>query len=114
MASSYARKLVAYGSPWLAATLWANEPELASEYCTATVALVNGEPIARGELQRAFAQEKAAVYDYFWQKYRVRDGANFWRENHGGETSIEVLREHALGSLVKIKVQQVLMRVAGV
>ncbi|MFC5467323.1 peptidyl-prolyl cis-trans isomerase [Cohnella suwonensis] len=70
------------------------------------IAVVNGEPVAYGELLHDLNAQRSSIYEYFRNKYGVEDSKEFWTTAHGGETPIEMLKKQALESSVKRKIQQ--------
>lgn len=78
-----------------------------------TVALVNGEPIAAGELKLFFETKKAGVFDYFYKKYDVEYDEYFWMTEVNGENPIDNAIEMAVEDLTQMKVEQILFREYG-
>ncbi|MDQ6423595.1 peptidyl-prolyl cis-trans isomerase [Paenibacillus sp. LHD-117] len=78
------------------------------------VAVVNGEPIAYGELLHDLNAQRSSIYDYFRIKYGALDSEDFWTTAHGGETPIEMIKKQALERSVKRKIQQLIGKKAGI
>ncbi|QHW32937.1 peptidyl-prolyl cis-trans isomerase [Paenibacillus rhizovicinus] len=76
-------------------------------------ATVNGEPIAREELQQAMALQKAKTAAYFKAQYGADDEAGFWTKAYGGEVPLEKLKKDALAQAVQLKVQQAMAKREG-
>jgi hypothetical protein len=70
------------------------------------VAWVNGIPIDEREMGMAMNQKRSLVLNYFYEKHGVADSSTFWRESHGGEVPIEVLKKQAMDALVQYKVER--------
>lgn len=75
---------------------------------TNIVGSINNEVITKTELNHWMLLEKANVYSYFFRKYDVQDSEQFWIEKQGDEIPLEKLKETALESAKRCKVQQVL------
>ncbi len=72
------------------------------------VASVNGEHISVKEFQRNINKNRAGVFNYFYKKYGVKQGGDFWDKKHGDETPLDMIRRLALEQCVRVKVQQVI------
>lgn len=70
------------------------------------VAWVNGIPIEEREMQMAMNQQRSLVLNYFYEKYGAEDSSVFWEGTYGGEVPIDRLKEHALDTLVRYKVER--------
>lgn len=96
---------------WLVITRGApaapDSPSVSSDNVVATV---NNEPISQREFERVFNNNRSRVYDYFLQKYGATDSPDFWTTPHDGQTPQAYGQQLALTELVKIKVQQILLR----
>jgi hypothetical protein len=89
-------------------------PIAAYDDTTAAAATVNSELVCVRELQRSSNASRAAVFQYFHQKYGAVDDKAFWVRRYGSERPRDVLVERALAQCVSIKLQQVLARQAGI
>ncbi len=88
-------------------------PLAADDRSAVVAATVNNEPVSVRELQRSANAQRAAVYEYFHQKYGATDDGGFWDRHYGSERPRDLLLDRALAQCVSIKVQQVLARDAG-
>ncbi|WP_127586518.1 peptidylprolyl isomerase [Paenibacillus koleovorans] len=79
----------------------------------ATVATVNGEPIAYGEFQLLMIPQRAAIFQYFEDKYKAGSGQGFWTTAHNGELPLDMIRERTLKSAVRDKVIQLVAHEQG-
>lgn len=72
-----------------------------------TVAWVNGVPIETREFEAALMAERIGVISYFQTAYGAEYDNRFWNTLYGGENPIEILRDKALATCVRNKVQQI-------
>ncbi|MFJ9244972.1 hypothetical protein [Streptomyces sp. NPDC101776] len=70
-----------------------------------TVATIDGQAIPVRELNLYLAQERAATFSHFQQKYGADDGPAFWTTAHDGQTPADYLKKHALADVTKATVQ---------
>ncbi|MFD1775552.1 hypothetical protein [Paenibacillus rhizophilus] len=80
----------------------------------ASVAWVNGEPVAYGEFQTRMLELRGEVV-----AETAKDGADpaaksFWTSETGGRTPLGLLKEKTLDLLVRVKVQQIAAKEAGI
>jgi hypothetical protein len=78
------------------------------------VATINKEVITKAELNHWMLLEKANVYSYFYRKQGTQDSEHFWTEKQGDEIPLEKLKETALESVKRCKVQQILALEKGI
>lgn len=76
----------------------------------ATVAFIDGQPVAAGELKIFFDEIKGATFAYFHRKYAIEYSDGFWTETIGGEIPLHVAVDNAVDALKKIKVEQILLK----
>ncbi|MBR7831738.1 hypothetical protein KDL01_00615 [Actinospica durhamensis] len=79
----------------------------------ATVVTVNGQPIPVREFELFLAQDRAATFQHFQQKYDDNDGANFWTTPYGGQTPTQYLEHQAVADATSATVQLQLARTYG-
>lgn len=72
---------------------------------TAVVATVDGQEIPVREVALYLAQERAATFTHFRQKFGAVDGPHFWTTPHDGQTPAAYLRERALADVTRITVE---------
>lgn len=72
---------------------------------TAVVATVDGQDIPVGEFALYLAQERAATFTHFRQKFGADDGPGFWTTEHDGQTPAAYLRERALADVTRVTVE---------
>ncbi|WP_427924976.1 hypothetical protein [Streptomyces sp. cg40] len=72
---------------------------------TTTVATIDGQAVPVRELNLYLAQERAATFSHFQQKYGASDGPGFWTTSHHGQTPADYLKKHALADVTKATVQ---------
>ncbi|MET9793326.1 hypothetical protein [Streptomyces canus] len=72
---------------------------------TAVVATVDGQDIPVRELALYLAQERAATFTHFQQKFGADDGPQFWTTEHDGQTPAAYLRERALADVTRVTVE---------
>lgn len=78
------------------------------------VAEVGGEPVTAAEFTARMAEHRVPVTSYFHERHRADANApGFWAARFGGETPRAVLRQRTLDAIVRIKVQQLMARDAG-
>ncbi|WP_327667394.1 hypothetical protein OHN37_33345 [Streptomyces sp. NBC_00485] len=75
---------------------------------TALVATVDGQEIPVREVALYLAQERAATFTHFRQKFGAVDGPHFWTTPHDGQTPAAYLRERALADVTRITVEMTL------
>jgi len=78
------------------------------------VVRINGTPVAKGEFLILLSQQRAAVFNYFRDKYGTQDHPTFWTTSYGGEIPAEKAKELALKEIVRIKTQQQLAQQHGI
>ena len=71
-----------------------------------TVMRVNDEPVSREEFLWFMEQERPAVFQFFYEHYRLADGTNFWHEVRGQTTPKQLLRHNTVQRLIREKVEQ--------
>lgn len=79
-----------------------------------TVALVDGEPIAAGELKLFFESKKSEVLEYFYNEYGIEYNKDFWTTEIEGEIPIEIAVDKAIEDLTQIKIEQILFVECGI
>ncbi|NQX67145.1 peptidyl-prolyl cis-trans isomerase [Paenibacillus alba] len=80
-----------------------------------TVATVNGEPIRASEFMLIMNNNYVAkTYNYFSNKYGVKDYKDFWNTVYGNEKPIDYAKSLALKEWIRIKSEQILMKQYGV
>ncbi|MEU9242637.1 hypothetical protein [Streptomyces sp. NPDC048385] len=72
---------------------------------TAVVATVDGQNIPVREFALYLAQERAATFTHFGQKFGADDGPGFWTTEHDGQTPTDYLRERALADVTRVTVE---------
>ncbi|MFI7497649.1 hypothetical protein ACIBVL_03890 [Streptomyces sp. NPDC049687] len=72
---------------------------------TAVVATIDGQDIPVRELALYLAQERAATFTHFRQKFGAEDGPRFWTTEHDGQTPAAYLRERALSDVTRAAVE---------
>jgi hypothetical protein len=72
---------------------------------TAVVATIDGQDIPVRELALYLAQERAATFTHFRQKFGADDGPHFWTTPHDGQTPAAYLRERALADVTRATVE---------
>ncbi|UKS24121.1 peptidyl-prolyl cis-trans isomerase [Paenibacillus sp. HWE-109] len=111
------KKIIALGlivivvmSLYFAAIVFSNQVE-----DDQTVATVNGEPIQIPEFMLILNNNYVAkTYNYFVNKYDVKDFKDFWSTAYGNEKPIDYARQLALKEWIRIKSEQILMKQYGV
>lgn len=78
------------------------------------VACINNAAITKSELKHWMLLEKSNVYNYFFRKFGVQDSDHFWTEKQGNEIPLEKLKETALESIKRCKLQQLLALEKGI
>ncbi|MEU0406463.1 hypothetical protein ABZ307_01360 [Streptomyces griseorubiginosus] len=71
---------------------------------TAVAATIDGQDIPVRELALYLAQERAATFAHFRQKFGAEDGPGFWTTEHDGRTPAAYLRERALADVTRVTV----------
>ena len=71
----------------------------------ATVVTVNGQGVPVRELELFLAQDRAATFAYFQQKYNDNDGPGFWTTADGGQTPQDYLRKAAIADATRATAQ---------
>jgi hypothetical protein len=73
------------------------------------VATVNGESIPVAELRHWMLLHKAEVYGKFYRLRGVKEKTNdFWTSRTAGEIPLDILKQYALKSAIRFKMQQIL------
>lgn len=72
---------------------------------TAAVATIDGQDIPVREFALYLAQERAATFTHYRQKFGAADGPDFWTTAHDGQTPAAYLRERALADVTRITVE---------
>ena len=85
-----------------------------SSQSMAVVATVNGITIPVREFELFLAQDRAATFAYFRQKYGAVDSRTFWTTPYGGQTPQAYLKQHALTDAVNTTVQRQLAHGFGI
>ncbi|REK71218.1 hypothetical protein [Paenibacillus paeoniae] len=80
----------------------------------AAVAEVNGQPITAAEFTRALHQQRSAVIDYYMRTYGAEMDTDFWNTDYSGETPAHTLKELALESAVRLRLQLILAESQGI
>ncbi|MER6290885.1 hypothetical protein [Streptomyces sviceus] len=80
---------------------------------TAVVATIDGRQIPVREFALYLAQERAATFTHFRQKFGAVDGPHFWTTPHDGRTPAAYLRERALADVTRTTVELTLARRQG-
>lgn len=69
---------------------------------------VNKQPVTREEFMFFMDKERSGVSSYFYQKYGVSAGKEFWTNTYGGERPLDVLKEKAKEACIYDKTLQTL------
>ncbi|MDT3428448.1 hypothetical protein J2Z22_004040 [Paenibacillus forsythiae] len=80
----------------------------------AAVAWVNGEPVAYGEFQARMLELRGEAVAEAAKEGADPAGKSFWTSGIGGQTPLGLLKEKTLDLLVRVKVQQIAAREAGI
>ncbi|MFG2131829.1 hypothetical protein ACGFNV_28975 [Streptomyces sp. NPDC048751] len=72
---------------------------------TAVAATIDGQDVPVRELALYLAQERAATFTYFRQKFGTDDGPDFWTTEHDGQTPAAYLRKRALADVTRATVE---------
>jgi hypothetical protein len=96
----------------LSVSLIAGAHPLAGKAATETsvVAFVDGTPIAAAELKLQMLNDRPAVFQYFHATYNVDDNPVFWTSYYGKENPLTWLKQRAMQDIVRIRVQEILMK----
>ena len=78
-----------------------------------TVVTVNGQGVPVRELELFLAQDRAATFAYFQQKYNDNDRPGFWTTGYGGQTPQDYLRKAAIADATRATVTLQLGRTSG-
>jgi hypothetical protein len=78
-----------------------------------TVVTVNGQGVPVRELELFLAQDRAATFAYFQQKYNDNDRPGFWTTAYGGQTPQDYLRKAAIADATRATVTLQLGRTSG-
>jgi hypothetical protein len=78
-----------------------------------TVVTVNGQGVPVRELELFLAQDRAATFAYFQQKYNDNDRPGFWTTAYGGQTPQDYLRKAAIADATRATVTLQLGRASG-
>lgn len=70
------------------------------------VMTVNEDGISREEFLWFMEQERPAVFQFFYEHYKLTDGANFWNEVRDGITPRIMLLQNTIRRLTREKVEQ--------
>ena len=73
---------------------------------TAVAARVDGQGVPVREFVLYMAQERAATFTYFQNRYGAGDGPHFWTTPHDGTTPADYLRTRALADVTRATVLQ--------
>ena len=79
----------------------------------ATVVTVNGQGVPVRELELFLAQDRAATFAHFQQKYDDNDRPGFWTTAYGGQTPQDYLRKAAIADATRATVTLQLGRTSG-
>ena len=79
----------------------------------ATAVTVNGQGVPVRELELFLAQDRAATFTYFQQKYNDNDRPGFWTTAYGGQTPQDYLRKAAIADATRATVTLQLGRASG-
>jgi hypothetical protein len=80
----------------------------------ATIANVNGEPIAFGEFMLFYSKHKASAFTYFHNKYKGQGGTHFWTTEFSEGTPLAKAVADTLDELKRVKVEQLEMKKYGI
>lgn len=78
------------------------------------VAWVNGEPVAYGEFKTRMLELRGEAVAEAAEKGADPAARNFWASDIGGRTPLDLLKEKTLHLLVRVKVQEIAARKAGI
>ena len=78
------------------------------------VALVNSHPIHVKEFLFQAARERTLVYTYFADKYKLGEEPLKWENSYDGEIPKQLLKDRALKAAIRVKLQQIRMKDAGI
>jgi len=78
-----------------------------------TVVTVSGQGVPVRELELFLAQDRAATFAYFQQKYNDNDRPGFWTTAYGGQTPQDYLRKAAIADATRATVTLQLGRTSG-
>jgi hypothetical protein len=79
----------------------------------ATAVTVDGQGVPVRELELFLAQDRAATFAYFQQKYNDNDRPGFWTTAYGGQTPQDYLRKAAIADATRATVTLQLGRTSG-
>ncbi|MCM3746416.1 peptidylprolyl isomerase [Paenibacillus pasadenensis] len=100
---------------FIAAVLLASARGFGDLADSAEVLTVNNEPVTAREFRMIMNSGPVAeTYAYFQKKHGAAPGKNFWESNFGGEIPIDYARGKTVEALVRIKLNQLLMKQNGV
>jgi len=85
-----------------------------TNYDTSVIAWANQYPISNAEFEHWMLLQRAAVHNYFFNKYHIADSEDFWETEAEGESPLEMLKEMALDKAVRCKVQQIMALEKGI
>lgn len=76
---------------------------------------INGESVTVAEFRaRLNYAHRANTFSYFKNKYGADADADFWNNRYGDEIPINFVREKTLKDIIRLKVQQILMKEHGI
>lgn len=79
-----------------------------------TAMQVNGEPVAKEEFKLFEDGNLANTVNYFNLKYNAEYTEDFWNRSFDGEVPCELLRKNTIEQLVKVKIEQKLLKDYGI
>ncbi|MBY9080775.1 hypothetical protein KIH86_13450 [Paenibacillus sp. HN-1] len=80
----------------------------------APVAWVNGEPVTSGEFKTRMLELRGEAVAEAAEKGANPGARNFWAADIGGRTPLDLLKEKTLHLLIRVKVQELAARKAGI
>ncbi|MEV6512356.1 hypothetical protein [Streptomyces sp. NPDC051642] len=75
-----------------------------------TVATIDGQAVPVRELALFLAQERAATFAYFHERFGAGDHPGFWTTAYGARTPRDYLKSRALKDVTRVTVEQQLAR----
>jgi hypothetical protein len=79
-----------------------------------TVAKINGETVTVGEFNLLLSDNISSTFTYIHNKYAANDSNDFWEKNFNGEVPKEIAKQKTMEKLIKIKIEQILMKKYGI
>ncbi|WP_030669387.1 hypothetical protein [Streptomyces cellulosae] len=73
---------------------------------TTTIVTVDGQAVPAREFSLFLAQERAATFAHFQQKFGAADGPHFWTTSHSGQTPADYIKKRALADVTRATVQR--------